>query len=135
MSGGAISDHRYDTGRLCDWAREIRILCEGGAWTEYSEDFQVKCKWLAEMMDDLADCVYVLDKVFSGDSGEERGDKALDEFNHKWFAGAGPSMGNLVDLEVILTNAMCRVKQMQVKCRAEEPDKLSWHGLRGEIPK
>lgn len=75
MSGGHLTDHRYDLYRLGEWASVLE------SDKEYSNPV------LAEMLRDLEKCLYDIDMTLSGDSGTERAEKAYSEYVSKWVAG------------------------------------------------
>lgn len=125
MSGGAVTDYQHDLYRISEWVKSIRRhIRVSDEYSEHTPEFKLNAEWLAEMLSDLGRCMDITDRVLSGDMDDDRGVEAIKEFRDTWFRGTGPSMGNLIDIEMMLRSATDRVKQMQDKCRPEEPDKM-----------
>ena len=69
MSGGELTDHRYDLNRLLDWADKIR-----------NEN-----PLLAGQLYDMRILLGRYDYYLSGDIGEEDIEKAWSEYRDKWI--------------------------------------------------
>lgn len=69
MSGGALTDDRYDLYRLDDWSNKV----------------ERENPLLAELMRDLGKVLHAYDYYLSGDTGEEAITKAWDKFRAKWI--------------------------------------------------
>ena len=69
MSGGALTDDRYDLSRLDDWSDKV----------------ERENPLLAELMRDLGKLLHVYDYYMSGDKGEESVSRAWEVFHTKWI--------------------------------------------------